>query len=969
VLNRIILICLLQIACVASGQHPYFQKLQTVNGLASDRVYSVMEDSKGQLWFGTDAGVSLFDGYSFKNLDNRRDLTANEVFNTYEDSKGRIWMLSQNGEISYYADGRLFSSKNVKAFRDIKINSDLTSVWERPNGDIVFSSLANGVHILDSNFKATQIQIQSVYRVWGTEKDGLLALGMGGVYSLKGNEAILIEPFTTDGHYARTAISNDTCFIAVGDQLYIYTDELTQIGELSSNEEVTFLSKTENTLLIGTRTGAYLNFSINAGKKNKRILVGSIVSGTVKDREGNLWVSTVGDGVYFSSSPEVKIYTTSSGLALNQISTVFKSSENAVWLGYRDGSFGVKQGSRITNDLNPTPTNEPVTEIKTNEYGELLILSKSYVTWIDSNSRHRYLRLLLNDLLFDSSYVYLASNRTYRIPKTEFYSSMSSSRDALGFLNQSYLESTIIPHRTKKLSTDSHGNLFSGTDHGLFVVNEGITIDLGKDTRGLNAFINDIVFDSKRGLTCVATRGEGIIILRGTSEVKRYTMNQNLSSNTCMAIDLDDEGQLWIGTNKGFDLIPDILSDEAVVRYGAKIGLRPTTVFDIVRVGDTLNMATNIGLMTFDLTTQVEEMPPAKPTITNIYVESRLTNLDTLNYQLNHNQNTIRFDFTTTTFKHMGDVTYKYMLEGYQEAWRSTKDRNIQFENLEPGIYKLNLKAVHNTGLASEGLSVEFTILKPLWKLWWFQLSAIAVFILLSILILSNRIKAWRSKLTLENRLSEVKIDKLQLEKAYLISEQKAGVMQMNPHFLFNSLNTIKGYYGQGKMKEANGFIGKFSKLLRKILESNKSLIPLQDEAEILSLYLELMHNRYDQVFDYEILNLVDEHINVMIPPMILQPIVENAVIHGLAPLNDGKITVTFEIFEDYLVCKVVDSGVGFSEEIQGQHNSVALTNIEDRLAILTKQYNKHCSLKIFSPVNGGKNPGTAVIVKLPLNI
>ena len=262
-------------------------------------------------------------------------------------------------------------------------------------------------------------------------------------------------------------------------------------------------------------------------------------------------------------------------------------------------------------------------------------------------------------------------------------------------------------------------------------------------------------------------------------------------------------------------------------------------------------------------------------------------------------------------------MSFAYKLEGYQEDWRITKDRNIQFENLEPGDYRFNLKSVYMTGMESEPIHFEFTILKPFWRLWWVQLISIVLLIVTIWLILSSRIKTWREKLTLENRLSEIKIDKLQLEKAYLLAEQKAGVMQMNPHFLFNSLNTIKGYYGKGKMKEANGFIGKFSKLLRKILESNKPLIPLQDEAEILTLYLELMRNRYDQVFEYEIINLVEEQLNAKIPPMILQPIVENAVIHGLAPINGGKITVTFEIFEGYLVCKVVDSGVGFSEAVQ----------------------------------------------------
>lgn len=967
-MNRIISIFLLLFGLTLQAQEPHFQKLETVNGIASDKVYCVMQDSEGYLWFGTDAGVSVFDGFSFKNFDNRKDLTANEVFHIYEDTRHRIWFLSQNGEVSYYYKGVLHSSKNVTALRELNINSDLTSIWEMKNGNMAFSSFAKGVYVLDSNFKATRYDVLSAFRVWETSKGEILALGALGIYNLKNGHASLIEYFKRDGHYARTHIKDDTCYIGLGDELYRYTNEMELVTKLPDGVETTFLCEHQNDFIIGTRTGVYLNYDFHSNKTSERLIDGSVISATLHDKEGNLWVTTVGDGVYFSSSPDVNIYTTKSGLALNQVSALHKKEEGGLWIGYRNGSYGLKVGEKITNVRIPTPTNEPVTQIKTNASKETLILSKSYLTKIDSTNRKQYLRLLLNDVLFDSNVVYLASNRTYKVPQSLFYGSMGGSRENLKSLDQDYMKNLMVHHRTKVLCKDSYGNIFFGTDHGLFVQNEGITIDLGNNARGLNAYINDIVFDPKRELTYVATRGEGLIVLRGTLEVKRFTTDNNLSSNTCVAFELDEVGQLWVGTSQGLDLIPNILIDTAVTRFGAKIGMTPTAIFDVVRIGNEINLATNLGLMTFDLTTQFATMPPAKPEITGIYVGARLMQMDSTGTQVRHDENTIRFDFTTISFKHMNHMSYAYKLEGNQEAWRLTKDRNIQFENLKPGTYRFKLKTVHMTGMESQAIQIEFTILKPFWRLWWVQLITIVLLIIVTWIFLSNRVKIWREKLTLENRLSEIKIDKLQLEKAYLLAEQKAGVMQMNPHFLFNSLNTIKGYYGQGKMKEANGFIGKFSKLLRKILESNKPFIPLQDEAEILTLYLELMRNRYDKVFDYEIINLVEEQLNVKIPPMILQPIVENAVIHGLAPINDGKITVTFEIFEGYLVCKVVDSGVGFSESVQDHHHSVALENIKDRLDILSKQYNNTCSIKILSPVNGSKNPGTAVIVKLPLH-
>ncbi|MFT5724290.1 MAG: ligand-binding sensor domain-containing protein [Bacteroidia bacterium] len=955
----------LSLACQA--QQPYFQKIETVTGLASDKVYCAFQDSEGDVWFGTDAGVSLFDGYTISNFDNRRDLTANEVFEIYEDSKHRLWFLSQNGELSYYLDGELYNALKNDALAEIHINSAITSVCESKNGDIIFSSIGNGIFRLDTNFNAEQIWVPSAYSVWENSENKLFAVGVKGIYQIEDTIATLIAPLETDGHYARTSIYKDTCFIALGDELYAYSNGLQFLGNLPDNVEATYISKKANAFDIGTRTGAYVGYTIGDNASKHRYLDGSVVSAILKDKEGNLWISTVGDGIYFSSSPDVSIYNTTSGLAVDQVTMLHKTTDDQIWLGYRNGSYGIKDGNSIENDPIITPTNEPVTMIKTDGQGGHFVMSKYVVTWIDSKNRKRYLKILLNDLWFDSEYVYLASNRAYKIRKEDFFNAMGPKSNP-GFLGPQLLENIVVPHRTKVVCMDSRGHMLFGTDKGLFLDNEGIKINLGSDIKGLNAYINDIVYDDKRGLTYVATRGEGIIVLRGTSEVKRYTAANNLSSNICVAFDLDKDGQLWIGTNQGLDLIENVLVDTTAIRFGANLGLRPTTIFDIVRTGNTLNLATNLGLMTYDLDMQMPVLFPDKPQFIGTFVNSKRMDISAPDVELKYNENNIRFDFIAKSFRQMGNVNYIYKLEGYQETWRFTNDRNIQYENLESGNYQFKIKAVHATGRESEALSLEFVILKPFWKLWWFQFLAVAAGVASFWIFLLVRLRVLSEKLTLENRLAEIKIDKLQLEKAYLISEQKAGVMQMNPHFLFNSLNTIKGYYGEGKMKEANGFIGKFAKLLRKILESNKPLIPLHDEAEILTLYLELMRNRYDHVFDYEIINLVDEHVNAQIPPMILQPIVENAVIHGLAPLNSGKITVTFEEFEGFLVCKVVDSGVGFSEEVQNQHNSVALENIRDRLDILSQQYNQTCSIKILSPINGSKTPGTAVIIKLPLN-
>ncbi len=951
------------------AQQPYFQKLETVNGLASDKVYCVFQDSENYMWFGTDAGASRFDGYAFINFDHQRNFTANEVFDIFEDSQRRIWFLSENGEFSFYKNDSLFTSINTPSFQNLNIQSQITSIWEAPNGLIYISTHAEGIFTVSESLEVNHVfSLELIYKIWGKRDGTLLALGEFGVYDLTSTSVDTLEFYDFSGHYPRSTVFRDTLWIASGDKVFSFYNELELEFKLPRGLESTFIRYHDNKLAIGTRTGSYLNYVPYNTLGEPDLLKESVVSSVKYDNENNLWISTVGDGVYLSTSPEIDIFTTKSGLAVNQVTSLLKTGNSTLWLGYRDGSHGTLDENGFENDPQKTPTNEPVTKIVAKGDGSFWVVSKTYITKIYVDGRKRSMKILGNDLLFENDSVYLASSRAYHLCLADFEKSLGKTQNDINPINPELLESDVLMHRTRVVCQDRSGRVYLGSDRGLFVRQAGKTTSMGTTSNGLNAYIYDIIFDEKRELTYVATRGQGLVVINGTTIINRFDISKNLSSNTCVSLDLDEEGNLWIGTSLGLDRITDVEKDTMVQRYGALIGLRPTTVFDVERVEDDIYMATNIGLMRYHVHKLMLRSPQLPKILSATINSTNVVGANELNF-LRYNQNTIRFDFISLSYKNLGNVSYSYNLKGHQDGWRITKDRTIQFEYLEPGEYEFQVKTIDGSGMTSDVVTVPLTIALPFWSTIWFRVMTIVFFGFLVYMFGLWRFKSLKSKLDLEKDLSLKEIERLELEKAYLVSEQKAGVLQMNPHFVFNSLNTIKGYYGQGKLKEANGFIAKFSKLLRKILESNKPLIPIQKEADILSLYLDLMRNRYDHVFDYQIINKVDENKNIMIPPMILQPLVENAVIHGIAPLNQGEIVISFEVTDTDLKCSVTDNGVGFKKTAQDGHHSVALENIQDRLSILSKQYNHTCTIKIVSPVfQDEETPGTSIIINLPIN-
>jgi LytS/YehU family sensor histidine kinase len=194
----------------------------------------------------------------------------------------------------------------------------------------------------------------------------------------------------------------------------------------------------------------------------------------------------------------------------------------------------------------------------------------------------------------------------------------------------------------------------------------------------------------------------------------------------------------------------------------------------------------------------------------------------------------------------------------------------------------------------------------------------------------------------------------------------------MNPHFIFNALNSVNHFVSQNDERTTNKFLSEFSRLMRLVMEnSQEDFIPLYKEQEIISLYLKLEHYRFRDKFDYQM--IIDEDINpelVEIPPMLLQPYIENAVWHGLRyKESKGSLFVHMRKNEAGLEVEITDDGIGRkrSSELktpnQKKQNSTGLRNIEERLNIINKVYKAHYSVTIKDLDSG---TGTRVLIHVP---
>ena len=217
---------------------------------------------------------------------------------------------------------------------------------------------------------------------------------------------------------------------------------------------------------------------------------------------------------------------------------------------------------------------------------------------------------------------------------------------------------------------------------------------------------------------------------------------------------------------------------------------------------------------------------------------------------------------------------------------------------------------------------------------------------------------------------------RLTLQKEVAEYEQKALHLQMNPHFVFNCLGSISSFIVQNGTDSAIKYLTKFSKLMRLTLEYSKnSLIPIDKEIEGLQNYLELEQLRFNQKFDFKITSNPNIEDDMALPPLLIQPFVENAILHGMVPkIGNGRIDINFDITENNLICTIIDDGIGLTKSKQLKENSVkahqsmALEITKKRLEMMENGSNNKSELKIEEILNNNNEAiGTKVVLKLPI--
>lgn len=966
-----LLFCLVMSRSV-NAQGLVIRNYNVKDGLANATVYSAVQDQEGFIWFATPTGASKFDGKRFRNYTKKDGLTDNDVIKLAADARGRIWFFTNNGRLSYYYRHIVHNAENDSSLAYTSRNHFMQYAFQDRALNIWFLNTAGRVLQYNGRQTTYKLGTKPTDVLWLLSQDTIFHplqdyFHLGSVKdSTNRSQKIFLTPAypVQDERFGPRIRQNPV--VIVGNTLYSFTPQdiipFFKGAEWGITEEISCMSIEKDNLWIGTPRSLYFIKDFFKGERRiNKLLDNHFVTSILNDRDGNIWITTYGDGVYHI--PFKNFYfaylDNTNGLYSHSIYSVLKDRRNGLlYIGANAGMLNIMDpaghiqryaldstgGRNSVLSVLPTPTTKNSVVIATDN---------AIYEYAPGMRKPREALKLRNIKDLDVS-----ESGTVRV--------VSRNRVVNG-LDGRQIDLSGLETQVSSVACVTDTSYYLGTGNGLYY-SEGNhqPIPVQDDPR-LGQSIKDLQWID--GFLWIGTSDQGIFVLKNNQVIRHFRMTpDNLVSDICQGLYYDGNSRLYVATNRGVSVI-DTRNRVLLRNYTSNDGLMSDDIRGLSHAGDTLFIATSNGLCYFSRDhIPVDTVPPTVYLNAIRYGDSGY--LPRAYFQhIYERGSSFEVEFGAIAYDLPDLVEYQYNFSNdTSSGWVTTMSNIVPYPKLLPGDYTLLIRARKYKSDWSRPVALRINILPQWYQEWWARgilvlLALMAILLILRYII--NRVKGGEKRKTEYNR----RIAEL---------EAKALTNQMNPHFIFNSLNSVQHLILEKEEKQALNFLADFATLMRQMLNnSRKSYISLEDEVAFLTRYLELEKIRFANsfVYKFELSEELKEY-TVYIPPMLIQPILENAIKHGLAPKNgSGHLVVRLEMHGDLLYCAVDDDGIGWEHANSmktgklTKHESTALSVIKERLQIIKSFNGSVGKLEIIDKFKSGfgNKEGTLVEILIPI--
>ncbi|NJM25045.1 MAG: histidine kinase [Bacteroidia bacterium] len=974
----------------AAAQLFTYEKFSARDGLLADKLESVYQDKTGFLWIGSEIGINRYDGYTFEPYLFAGDKQIETISAFIEDRHGNFWAGGERGLFCY-------RQNNFQPVRFANGNPLVYQFHSDPAGNLWLCT-NHGLYTLVpddlARFSRGEIDSFNLSPFLGVDDEvfSVDVLPSGVVFF--GNERGLNKYKPGDATWTRIWASPPRLSvksIAAADEFNVLWTSHTSLpwqmkdGVIRQFDQPRFLSdriKRKGSGYYFLSHNNLLHYEHGVFKylfphTDEDIL---FTSDFTEDQEGNIWVATW-SGLFkyrpspFRIMPPLDPYGEDCYSVLEtRDGSVYVGGNHGMLFQYKDGSF---EKLFAPGDLF---RNAELFALHEDHKGDLWIGSgyEGIATVRDNRKLHTYRQ---EDGTSENTFYFF-----YQPDSTKLWAGTQNAITEFD-LTQDPPVPHVVPFAENKSNlSELYGCLEAGGEtwffgsQGIFrLVNGELSGDsiLGLDKRAIN--VRSAV-TANDGSIWMGTQGFGLLKCEMTNGrlnlLKRFTRADGLQSDVILDLQLDANGNLWLSDYSGLTLATGLSATPVFYTFDHHDGTMRQTFKDqwlYAQRNGTLWVFNSVGTYTFHPDSmRYNTRKPSVHMRDVLLFEGREDIAGYAvgdSYELPYSRNILSFQYTGVSLSNPAKNQYRYKLDGLDADWTTTSSRRVSYAGLPPGHYTFLVNAANNHGVwADAPASLRFVINPPFWQTMWF-------YVLSGLVVISGVVGFFRYRVS---TIRKKEREKTRINQMMAELENKALRAQINPHFIFNSLNAIQECIVTEKTDVAYQYLTTFSRLLRMVLNyAERNTVPLSIELTLLRHYLELESLRFNQSFHYEIKTdpqIVPEQL--LVPNMITQPFIENAIWHGLLHKEDDKqLTIHYAREGDKIICSIEDNGIGRQrsalirqQQIQyDRRESKGISITERRIeALNTMQVKVAFSIKDLVD-NEGDPCGTVVQIEFPV--
>jgi ligand-binding sensor domain-containing protein len=892
------LLVLLFLSPALSAQSPHFRKHSLPQQYSSYGITAIEQVSQHFIWFGTTNGVFRFNGIEYTHL--LQDSTgSNHVTALYEDRSGKLWVGYKSGKIGVIENGKFVPFSPEEGFPAVAVTDfaeDRNILWFSTYGEGVYCLKEGRLYNfntddgLNDNYVYT-LESEDNKRVWAGTDAGI------GICSFDNGKKNIVKLTASDSLpdniITALAYSNGSMWIgteSMGVTRYDRsTGNFTSLTHEWKQGAVTCIKAFDKNIWAGTASGI-IEMSDTCKAFIHLPSAASRISDITTDEEGNVWVAA-GTSTAYSANRAFRFISEKNNTNAENIQALLRDRQGNIWYSTQQDVFRLKIGTDGSERLSHLyDKNEKINVISMYEDDHGMIWLGTFgqgVYYIDP-AKQGETHLSQASGLVDNNVLSITGSGNDVWIATLGGVSRLTRNAAGGFSYTSYTsESGLGSNYIYDIFIDSRKRVWFATDgKGITVLQNGKFTNYS-EKNGLASNVIYSVTEDNKGKIWFSTSNAGIYSFDDKT-FTHYALEKGLRELSISSIIGDKHGNVLIVNRQGIDVLNT--GTGSIFYHGAELGISEIdpnlNAYTIDHSGD-IWLGTRKGIIRYCTNeAKMQQWPVTK--INKVLVFLNETEAGD-QHKFRHDQNHISFDYTGFWYHDPEEVTYRIRLEGYDREWIISKNRFVTYPNLPPGKYTFMLQASATSSFeGAPMITYDFVIKPPFYNTVWFYILVI---------IMLAGILYWYIK-TRERKLraaEALKKDKIEFQFETLKS-------QVNPHFLFNSFNTLIGVIEEDR-DTAVEYVEKLSDFYRNILlQREKNAITLGEELRMMDDYYFLQKKRYKSNFTMNV-NVPAEYLNDHIAPLTLQLLVENAVKHNIIS-RDKPLIIDIYIDNGYIIVK-----------------------------------------------------------------